>query len=195
LIERTALEWLARYGAPTLFFAQVFGLFGLPIPDELLLTLAGALMRKGQLNVPATVSAALAGAVCGMTLSYGLGRAVGVTVLRSRLHLNERAVARAVRWFQRFGGWLLAFGYFVPGVRHITAILAGSAPLDYPTFARYAYFGGVLWCSLFLGLGYYAGDEWRRVAPFARAHLPIAAIVVASALALYLAARRRARSE
>jgi hypothetical protein len=46
-MERQLVEWLVRYGAPMLFFAQVFGIFGLPIPDELLLTLAGALVRKG----------------------------------------------------------------------------------------------------------------------------------------------------
>jgi membrane protein DedA with SNARE-associated domain len=193
-MERVVLEWLVRYGAPTLFFAQAFGLFGVPIPDELLLTLAGALIRKGQLNGPAAISAAVGGALCGVTLSYGLGRVVGLRVLRQRIHLNQRALDRAVRWFQRFGVWLLAFGYFVPGVRHVTAILAGSAPLEYPTFARYAYAGGVLWCSVFLGLGFYAGDEWRKVAPYARAHLPIATIVVAGGMVLFLVARRNARS-
>jgi membrane protein DedA with SNARE-associated domain len=192
-MERVVLEWLVRYGAPTLFFAQAFGLFGVPIPDELLLTLAGALIRKGQLSAPATIGAAVGGALCGVTLSYGLGRVVGLRVLRQRIHINQLALDRAVRWFQRFGGWLLAFGYFVPGVRHVTAILAGSAPLEYPTFARYAYAGGVLWCSVFLGLGYYAGDEWRKVAPYARAHLPIAAVVVAGGAVLFLVARRKGR--
>ncbi len=193
-MERIVLEWLVRYGPPTLFFAQVFGLFGLPIPDELLLTLAGALIRKGQLNGTATVCAAVAGALTGITISYGLGRTVGVTVLRQRLHLNEVAIGRAVRWFRRFGVWLLAFGYFVPGVRHVTAILAGSAPLEYPLFARYAYAGGLLWCSVFLGLGYSFGDNWRSVAPYARAHLPIVGIVVTAGLGLYFFSRKRLQS-
>src|SRR6476619_4563018 len=104
-MDRTAMEWLVRFGAPTLFFAQVFGIFGVPIPDELLLTLAGALIRKGQLNPAATIAAAIAGALGGMTLSYGLGRAIGVTVLRRKLHLSEHAIDRAVRWFHRLGGW------------------------------------------------------------------------------------------
>jgi len=189
-MDRTAFEWLVRFGAPTLFFAQVFGIFGLPIPDELLLTVAGALIRKGQLNGPVTVIAAIAGALSGMTLSYGLGRAVGMAVIRRTLHLNERAVERAVRWFRRLGGWLLTFGYFVPGVRHVTAILAGSAPIEYSRFARFAYAGGVLWCGVFLGLGYYAGDRWRTLAPAARAHLPIVGLMIVSSLAVYLLARK-----
>ena len=190
-MDRTAMEWLVRLGAPTLFFAQVFGIFGVPIPDELLLTLAGALIRKGQLNGPLTVTAAIAGALSGMTLSYGLGRAVGMTVLRKTLRLNEDAIDRAVRWFRRLGGWLLAFGYFVPGVRHVTAILAGSAPIEYSRFAWFAYAGGVLWCGVFLGLGYYAGDRWKTLVPAAKAHLPIVVLMIAGGLALYLIARRR----
>ena len=55
-------------------------------------------------------------------------------------------------WFRCFGRWLLAFGYFIPGVRHVTALAAGSA-LDYETFARYAYPGAVLWSCTFVALG------------------------------------------
>ena len=45
-MDRIVLEWLTHYGASALFFAQLFGIFGLPIPDELLLTIAGSLMRS-----------------------------------------------------------------------------------------------------------------------------------------------------
>jgi hypothetical protein len=40
-MDRHFLEWLVRFGTPVLFFAQLFGIFELPIPDELLLTVAG----------------------------------------------------------------------------------------------------------------------------------------------------------
>jgi hypothetical protein len=36
VVEPQVVEWLVRYG----FFAQIFGIFGLPIPDELPLTIA-----------------------------------------------------------------------------------------------------------------------------------------------------------
>ena len=110
-MERTVLEWLVRFGPPTLFFAQVFGLFGLPIPDELLLTLAGALIRKGQLNGPATVVAAVAGALTGMTLSYG---PVSVNVLRKDCMSTSRLSTGRCAGFGA-GRWLLAFRCFVPG--------------------------------------------------------------------------------
>ena len=39
-MEQRLLDWLAHYGPVVLFLAQVAGIFGLPIPDELLLTVS-----------------------------------------------------------------------------------------------------------------------------------------------------------
>ena len=39
-MEQRLLDWLAHYGPVVLVLAQVAGIFGLPIPDELLLTVS-----------------------------------------------------------------------------------------------------------------------------------------------------------
>jgi membrane protein DedA with SNARE-associated domain len=187
-VERHLIFWIAQYGPPVLFFAQVLGIVGLPIPDELLLTVAGALVRKGVLNRESTISAAIAGCLTGITLSYAIGRAVGYTVLRAT-GPHRRQFERGQDWFRRFGVWPLTFGYFIPGVRHVTAIAAGSGGLGYWTFASYAYPGGVLWCGVFLAIGYYAGDRWREVAQTTRSHLSIAACVVICAVIAFALVR------
>jgi membrane protein DedA with SNARE-associated domain len=181
--------WLVRFGAPLLFFAQVFGIFGVPIPDELLLTAAGALIASGRLNATSTVAAAISGCLTGITLSYALGRWVGLPVLRARFKSHQDTIERAQSWFRRFGGWLLTFGYFIPGVRHVTAIAAGSGCLNYRTFVAYAYPGGVIWCGVFLGFGYVAGDRWPEIATAARTHMTRIAIVAAAAIGVYAAFR------
>jgi membrane protein DedA with SNARE-associated domain len=188
LVERQFTEWLVRYGAPMLFVAQVFGIFGLPVPDELLLTLAGALIAKGVLHGSSTITAAIAGCLTGITLSYLVGRVIGIAVL-SRVFARHLAhLERAQAMFRRFGGWLLAFGYFVPGVRHVTAIAAGAGCLNYSSFAVYAYAGGTLWCTVFLALGYFAGDRWQMVARTARLHAAgWGAVVICAVVAFALA--------
>ena len=185
--------WLVRFGAPLLFLAQVFGIFGLPIPDELLLTAAGALIASGRLNATSTLVAAITGCLTGITMSYALGRWVGLPVLRARMKNHQDAIERAQSWFRRFGGWLLTFGYFVPGVRHLTAIAAGSGCLNYRTFVAYAYPGGVIWCAVFLGLGFVAGDRWPEIATAARIHFTRIAVVGAAAIAVYAAWRVAAK--
>ena len=151
-------DWLARVGPSVLFFAQIFGIFGPPFPDELLLILAGVLVRQGAFNAPFTIAAAVAGCAGGITFSFVLGRTLGAAAFsHPRVRAHRAALARAERWFARFGIWLLAFGYFVPGTRHVSAITAGVASLSYRRFAAAAYAGAVLWCAVYLGLGYFAG--------------------------------------
>jgi|SRR5581483_4991748 len=194
-MDRHLFDLLVRYGGAVLFLAQMLGIFGLPIPDELLLTISGALVRRGTLNGMTTLAAAISGCIAGITLSYVLGRSVGASTVQRFAGSHAESLARAQGWFRRFGKWVLAFGYFVPGVRHVTAIAAGSTPLEYPVFATYAYPGAVLWSTTFLAVGYYAGSRWERAAAVARTHLAITAAVVALGLAIFVlvrAYRRRA---
>jgi len=166
-----------------LFLAQVFGIFGVPIPDELLMTVAGALIRRGTLPATPIVFAAVSGCLAGITLSYVLGRTLGVRAVHRFVHNDT--FERAEAWFCEYGGWLLAFGYYIPGVRHVTAIAAGTAPMEFGRFARFAYPGGVLWSVSFVGLGYFAGDRAPQLLAAVRGHLALAAIAAALAAVAY----------
>ena len=61
------------------------------------------------------------------------------------------------------GHWGLTFGYFVPGVRHLTAYAAGMSDVEPHQFALFAYSGGALWVASFIGLGYFLGERWQAV--------------------------------
>jgi membrane protein DedA with SNARE-associated domain len=192
-MDRHLVDLLARHGAALIFLVQMLGIVGLPIPGELLLTVAGALIRSGELNRSATIAAAIAGSLAGITSSYFLGRMVGLRVLRRFSALNGTFVDRGHAWFTRSGKWLLAFGSFVPGVRHLTPIAAGSASLDFRAFAAYAYPGAMAWSITFVAVGYYTGDHWEHAAVLLRAHLLAVSIVFAALAIGYVFVRRHTR--
>ena len=52
-------------------------------------------------------------------------------------------------WFDRVGHWALFLGYYIAGVRHFTAIVAGTSKLKFTHFMAYAWTGGLLWISTF----------------------------------------------
>jgi membrane protein DedA with SNARE-associated domain len=153
-VEQQLLAWIAHYGAAALFGLLALGVIGLPVPSETLLTLAGALARKGELSLVPTVVAACAGNVSGVTVSYLIGRFVSNAYLHKHFHAG---MVKLEVWFERIGKWALVFGYFIPGVRHFAAIAAGSSEFPFPLFARYAFSGAILWTLLFLALGYFIG--------------------------------------
>ena len=165
-MEQQVLAWITQYGYLAIFFLLVFGIIGLPIPDETMLTFSGYLVYSGSLSLPLTFATALAGSVTGITISYCLGRIFGMQVVHKYgryLHITEAHIAKAHAWFERVGHWALTVGYFIPGVRHFTAYAAGISELHPRHFALYAYSGAILWVSTFISLGYFLGERWKAV--------------------------------
>ena len=165
-LMQASLQWVAQYGYVAIFALLVLGIVGLPVPDEWLLTFAGYLICKGKLQPLPTIAAASLGSMCGISLSYGLGRTLGLYLVRKYgrfLHITPERLNRVHNWFERVGRWTLLVGYYVPGVRHLTAYVAGASKLELPVFALFAYSGGFIWSLTFISLGYFLCDKWAAV--------------------------------
>jgi membrane protein DedA with SNARE-associated domain len=187
---------LIRYGYAGIFLGLVLGIVGLPIPDETLLAISGYLAYRGDFRLFPTCAVAFLGSACGITLSYILGRVVGIRLdgrLGRILHLDANTLERVHAWFARGGKWLLLFGYFIPGVRHLTAIVAGSTKLEAPAFALFAYSGALLWSLTFISIGYRFGGEWSRVFRAISDHRLLVLAVAAAGLIVWLAIHLRTR--
>ncbi len=155
--------WLLQYGSIALFVLLTAGIIALPVPEETLMVFAGIMMHKGSLPVFPTIMAAFFGALCGISISYLIGRTAGhflVTKYGSWVGLTKKRFEKAHDWFEKFGKWALLIGYFIPGVRHLTGISAGTSGFLYKQFALYAYMGAALWVSIFLSMGYFFGKQW-----------------------------------
>jgi membrane protein DedA with SNARE-associated domain len=190
------LHWITTYGLAAIVVLLMLGVFGLPVPDETLLTFAGVLVHEGRLPFASTWAAAAFGSMCGITLSYGLGRGFGpaaVAHFGRWFHVRPDDLTRVERWMERSGKWSLTFGYFVPGVRHLTALVAGASQLPGQVFAAYAYSGAVLWSVAFITLGVIVGDRWQPALEAVHRHVIVIIATAALALLIYLVARRAVR--
>lgn len=160
-INETFSAWLINYGSFVLFLFLVLGIIALPIPDETLMILAGMLMHDGKLHVVATIIAAYLGSVCGITISYFLGYTVGHYFTHNygkHFGMTPERLDNVEQWLQKYGKWTLIFGYFIPGIRHLTGIATGMAYVPYRQFALFAYTGAAIWVATFLSIGYFFGN-------------------------------------
>ncbi len=192
-MEQNILAWIAHYGYFAIFALLTLGIVGLPVPDETLLTFCGYLAYRGSLSLPAAFLAAWGGSTCGITISFYLGRTFGMGLIHrygKYVHITEEHIRKAHAWFDRVGHWGLTFGYFIPGVRHVSAFAAGMSAVTPPQFALFAYSGGFLWVAAFLSLGYFLGDRWETVERDVHRYLLLITLIGAAALAVYLAWRR-----
>jgi len=186
--------WITQYGYGAIFVLLMLGIVGLPVPDETLLTFAGYLVFKQKLTFLPTLATAFLGSSCGITVSYACGRGLGLHLMRKvgpLLRLKPEHLSQVQTWFARWGKYTLIIGYFVPGVRHVTAFVAGSSKLPLPVFALFAFSGALVWTSSFIGLGYLFGEEWAHLSDTLHRPLIMLAALVSLALALYVLLWRR----
>lgn len=171
--------WIGHYGYPAIFFILIGGIVGVPVPDQLLLVVSGYLVLTHSLSLLPTLAAAILGSVAGITLSYVLGRGSGCYLSRIRFAANRLQKAR--QWFERFGGWTLVFGYFVPGIRNLIGFTSGMMRLKIRYFAPYAYAGAMISSVTCVLAGYFLGTE----AGWALASASRLALVAAAGVSLF----------
>lgn len=185
----TIIFWISKYGYAGLYFLLMFGIIGFPVPDETLLTFAGFLIHRGDLNPIPTFLSAFLGSITGITASYLIGRSFGLIILKRYgryIHISEDKIEKAHQWFEKTGKWSLSIGYFIPGIRHLTALVAGSSKLEYSIFSFYSYIGGLVWTLTFISVGYYVGEKWGNVLSEIESHVFIASVILFSLIAVYL---------
>src|SRR5271155_5343398 len=144
MTRQAVIQWILHYRYWGIFFLLIFGIIGLPVPDEWLLVISGYLAFKNVLGLVPTLFIAAMGSVCGLTVSYVIGKTYGDFVVRKygrRLSIDDAKILRMQHWFQHAGLWALVVGPFIPGPRNLVGYLAGAAKLRINLFMRFAYLG------------------------------------------------------
>jgi membrane protein DedA with SNARE-associated domain len=189
------LAWISHYGYFGIFSLLMLGIVGLPVPDETLLAAVGFLIAKGNLNIIPAISSAFFGSICGISISYLIGRTGGFYLIKKYgywFRLSEEKLNRTQHWFHRAGKWSLILGYFLPGIRHLTALVAGASKLEFPSFALFAYLGGFIWTLSFISLGYFFTEKWHTISEHIQRNLlMITGIILIIAIAYFLIQKLR----
>jgi len=157
MLQQSMALWIAQYGYSAIFFLLIGGIVGVPVPDQLVLVISGYLVLTHSLSLVPTLLAAVLGSVIGISLSYAIGRGSGSYL--SRIGFAAGRLEKAKQWFERFGGWTLVIGYFIPGIRNLIGFTSGMMRLKLRHFAPYAYAGAVLSSVTCILLGYFLGAQ------------------------------------
>ncbi|MGC4377048.1 DedA family protein [Fictibacillus sp. Mic-4] len=165
-MEQNILHFIQQFEYIGIFLALALGILGLPIPDEALMTFAGYLVYKNMMSYFLTIFISSIGALTGITISYWIGRRFGlplITKFGPKLRITEDKLLKTQGLFQKYGTLLIVFGYFIPGIRHITAYLAGISSMSFKKYVTLAYAGIMIWCVTFVTLGRELGKRWMIV--------------------------------
>jgi len=168
---------------------------GVPLPGETTLVAAALLASQHHLRIEFVILAAATGAIIGDSIGYFVGRKAGRRLFerlgRRFHHFSEDRIARAEKYFHKYGVWTVFFGRFVALLRIFAGPMAGMLRMHYPRFLAANAAGGIAWSVTIGVVAYKVGDNADKI--FGRvslwALLGIAVVVVT----LYVVHKVRAR--
>lgn len=187
--------FIGHFGYFGIIIVLIGGIVGLPVPDEVLLTYVGYKVFQGTLSYSPSLLSAFIGAIGGISLSYFIGYKFGLPLIKKfgpKIHITEEKISRTEKLFIKIGPVLILVGYFIPGVRHLTAYVAALNSFPFRKFAVYAYTGAFIWSFTFITLGRKLGEDWGIVDFYVSKYsmILIVSIIILSSV-LYLIWRKK----
>jgi membrane protein DedA with SNARE-associated domain/rhodanese-related sulfurtransferase len=147
---------LESYGLALVFGNVLVEQAGLPIPAVPTMIAAGALAAEGQYPPLAVVAAAYAACMIGDSAWYVVGRLYGHRVMKLLCGISlspDSCVRQTSLQFERWGGWTLVLGKFLPGIGTVAPPLAAVMRVRWTRFLLLSSLGSAVWVGLAVGAG------------------------------------------
>jgi membrane protein DedA with SNARE-associated domain len=177
-LTSSVTSFIGNYGIYAIFVLMVVDAV-LPAASELVMLYGGALAagafssqhvvvfgHRIESHFWAFVAVSLAGVIgntVGSLIGWGIGVYGGRPLLEERgrwFHLDRAKLARADRWFERFGDAAVFFGRLMPVVRSFISIPAGVLRMPLGRFTVLTFLGCIPWCFGLAAAGWALGSSW-----------------------------------
>ena len=157
------LEFFNAWGYAAGFVLMALESMIAPVPSEAVMPPLGMLVAQGKMSLWGAVAATSAGSLVGSLFSYAVGYWGGkplVLKFGKYLFLNEQHLAWTDKWFHRHGKGTIFIGRFIPVVRHLISIPAGTGKMPLLPFCAFTLVGATIWNSILLYAGMKLQDHW-----------------------------------
>ena len=174
------IEVVGLFGVFAIIFAETGFLFGIFFPGDSLLFTAGLFAALGKIDLLTLIIGSMFFAILGDSVGYYTGRKFGTTLFKREdsIFFKKSYLDKAKSYFNRYGAMAIIIARFVPGVRTITPMVAGSVEMNYKSFLFCNIIGAIIWVLSMVLLGYFLGSIIENIDSYI---LPIAlAIIVLS---------------
>lgn len=131
-----------------------------PFPSEVVITPAGYLASKGQMNIVLVIALGILGSVLGALFNYWISIKVGRAFFRKYgkyFFFSSNALDKAEEYFRKHGHISTLLGRLLPGIRQYISLPAGVARMDLSQFCLFTALGSGIWVLILAVLGYVVG--------------------------------------
>jgi membrane protein DedA with SNARE-associated domain len=171
----------------------------IPIPSEATMLFAGFNVSDGHWSLVTITLVGTAGNLVGSWIAYAVGWFGRIELLEKHgraLHISPAQLARADRWFERWGSWAVFFSRLLPVVRTFISLPAGAARMPFWRFTLLTVAGCLPWVLLLGAVGDGVGHNWRKWKDhLAYLDYAVAALIVVGIVYLVVRYVRRRRAD
>lgn len=155
MIDQFILTWITHFAYLAIFLALIASTIAVPIPEEIVLLIAGYLASQQVLNFWIVLGVSLLAIIIGDNIGYQLGKHGGGFLLERFMH------TRIQKWvqthFTKHGPKTVFLSRFMTGIRNIFHITAGASGMSWTTFFFYDLLGALIATPIVLAIGYFFG--------------------------------------
>ena len=148
----------------------------IPLPSEIVMPLAGAMIASGKIlhGMSFGVSLALValvgsvGCLIGSMIAYGIGYSGGRPLLLKYgryVLISQHDADKADHFFQKWGSATTFFSRLLPVVRTYISLPAGISKMPFVKFILYTFLGSLPWCLVLAYVGSQLSNHWDTLGP------------------------------
>lgn len=164
------IHFISTLGYAGIFFLMAIESLFIPFPSEITMTFSGFLTTLGKFNFFLVVMFGTLGNLAGASIGFYIGHHLKKIVLErfikkygKFLFITEDEFGKAQTLFKRHGIWIISIARFLPGIRAIISLPAGSSHMPFSSFIIFTAFGSLIWSFVLTYAGVVLGANWQYV--------------------------------
>jgi len=160
-----AKSFIHDIGLTGLFVLMLLESACIPLPSEATMLIAGANVADGHWSLLTITLVGSVANLVGSWIAYAVGYYGRIELLEKHgraLHISPKQLARADRWFERYGWFAVFFSRMLPIVRTFISLPAGVARMPFFRFSILTFAGCVPWVFALGLIGQQVGTQWPK---------------------------------
>ena len=200
-IAHFATAFIDKIGYAGVFVLMTMESMVFPVPSEAVMPFAGFLIAEEKLTFAGVILFSTIGSIVGSLISYGMGAWGGrpfIDKFGRYLLLDRKDLEFTERFFTKYGPVTIFVSRFIPVVRHLISLPAGTGRMRLLPFGIYTVIGAGLWNAVLTVVGFYLRQNWSEVMKYSHVIDIVVVILLISLFGFFVykhLGKRKARLE
>ena len=164
---QTLTQYFLQYGCFFIYLIVLLEYMNLPgFPAGVIMPLAGIWAANGEISFLAVMLLSVAAGLTGSWILYFLGRLGGSRAMGfylKKFPKHQTVIEEKMEMLREKGSMGVFISKLLPMVRTIISIPAGMVQMNFVKYTVSSVLGIFLWNLVFIGAGYYFGEEAIRI--------------------------------